>query len=86
MNSEVPLDEPPKTSFAREKDISLADFVYQHLRKNVRAGAYKLGHRLRESDLAKELNVSRTPIREALRRLASDGLVEVANSRGEMFI
>jgi DNA-binding GntR family transcriptional regulator len=52
----------------------------------IRSGAFRPGDRLREAELAAQLNVSRTPIREAIRRLASDGLVEVAPSRGVMFI
>ena len=67
-------------------NLSRADFVYQHLRHGIRSGDFRPGDRLREAELAAKLNVSRTPIREAIRRLASDGLVEVAPSRGVMFI
>ena len=68
------------------RNISRADFVYQRLRLGIGSGEFRPGDRLREAELATQLNVSRTPIREAIRRLASDGLVEVAPSRGVMFI
>ena len=75
-----------KAPSSAEGNLSRADFVYQHLRDGVRSGRFHPGDRLREADLADQLAVSRTPIREALRRLVSDGLVEVASSRGVMFI
>jgi DNA-binding GntR family transcriptional regulator len=75
-----------RSTSSRGGNQSLADFVYRHLRDAVRSGRYSAGDRLREADLAAQLSVSRTPIREAIRRLVSDGLVEVAASRGVMFI
>lgn len=71
---------------AGERNISRAEFVYQRLRLGIRSGEFRPGDRLREAELAAQLNVSRTPIREAIRRLASDGLVEIAPSRGVMFV
>jgi DNA-binding GntR family transcriptional regulator len=41
-----------------------------------------MGARLGEAELASLLNISRTPIREALRRLSADGLVELESNRG----
>jgi DNA-binding GntR family transcriptional regulator len=67
-----------------EENLSRADFVYQRLRQGIRSGEFRPGDRMREADLATRLNVSRTPIREAIRRLASEGLLEVASSRGVM--
>ncbi|KJC50537.1 hypothetical protein UP09_05340 [Bradyrhizobium sp. LTSP885] len=69
-----------------DQNLSRADYVYKWLRLSIRSGKFKLGDRLREVDLAEQLNVSRTPIREAIRRLISDGLVEGALSRGVMLI
>jgi DNA-binding GntR family transcriptional regulator len=55
--------------------------VYARLRENIVNGRYAPGAPLVETTLAAEFNVSRTPIREALRRLEQDGLVE-RGSRG----
>ncbi len=56
--------------------------VYQQLKQNIFNGAYQPGQRLQEMELAATLNVSRSPIREALRKLAADGLVEEFPNRG----
>ncbi len=45
-------------------------------------GTFRPGDKLGEADLAARLDVSRTPVREALRRLAADGLVEIIPNRG----
>lgn len=50
--------------------------VYQRLRDRILEGSYEAGAALTETTLALDLSVSRTPIREALRRLEQDGLVE----------
>ena len=50
--------------------------VYERLKRAIHRGELKPGERLVEQRLAKELGVSRTPIREALYRLEQDGLVE----------
>lgn len=60
----------------------LADQIYQRLRFQLRAGAFAPGERMVESNLAQELAVSRSPVREALNRLAADGLME---TRGNGF-
>ena len=49
--------------------------VYQRLLEAIASGELRPGERLREVDLAKRLSVSRTPVREALKDLESDGLV-----------
>jgi len=61
---------------------SLPDFVYGRLRSEIRNQKLKPGDRLREADLAERLGVSRTPVREALKRLQADGLAQVAPPRG----
>ena len=65
---------------------SRAEFVYDAIRDAISHGEIKPGERLLETDLAARLKVSRTPIREALRRLISEGLITVAPSRGVMVI
>ena len=60
------------------KTISLADQVFEHLETDILSGKYKIGESLTESKLSLELGVSRTPIREALRRLEQEHLIEEA--------
>ncbi len=50
--------------------------AYEALIAALRAGTFAPGDRLREEDVAARLGLSRTPVREALRRLESDGIVE----------
>ncbi|HEU5023830.1 MAG TPA: GntR family transcriptional regulator [Spirillospora sp.] len=52
------------------------DVVYRRLRDLIVAGRYTPGERLTELSVSAALEVSRTPVREALRRLEGDGLVE----------
>lgn len=59
-----------------------AGMAYDRLRAALLAGVYPEGERLGEVELAAAFEVSRTPVREALRRLASEGLVEVEPNRG----
>lgn len=59
-----------------------ADRVYDAIRLAVVEGRYPPGMRLVEQRLAEELDVSRTPIREALRRLEAEGLIVVERHRG----
>ncbi len=49
--------------------------AYRHLLAEIRSGLLPPGARLRETDLADRLGISRTPVREAIRQLEADGLV-----------
>lgn len=59
-----------------------SDQAYDALRHAILQSEYAVGERLREAAIADELGISRTPVREALRRLDADGLVEVRANRG----
>lgn len=61
---------------------SVVDRVYAALRSRILVGEIAHGTRLRQEALAAELGVSRTPLREALRRLTAEGLVEFHPNRG----
>ena len=61
---------------------SVVDLAYAAIRERIVAGALPRGARVHQQDLAVELGVSRTPVREALRRLAAEGLVEMRTNRG----
>lgn len=60
----------------------LKELVYLELKHKILTGEIGSQTRLMEIDLAEKMNVSRTPIREAIRRLAADGLVKVEPRRG----
>jgi len=60
---------------------ALSDQVYRHLLGEILSGGLASGALLREPELAATLGVSRTPIREALGRLAQDGLLEIKPNR-----
>lgn len=60
----------------------LGDAVYQSLSRALKRGQIPTDTSLVEADLARAMEVSRTPVREALRRLEQDGLVVAANGRG----
>lgn len=59
----------------------LRESVYQQLRDWIVRGILEPGEQLRDQQLAQRLGVSRTPVREALRRLEDEGLVETAKNR-----
>lgn len=61
---------------------SLHEAVVDRLRDMVVEGEIPAGDRLNESHLAEQLGVSRTPIREAIKLLASEGLLDLAIGRG----
>jgi DNA-binding GntR family transcriptional regulator len=58
----------------------LAEQIYHRIRHQLRTGAFAPGERMVESSLAQQLSVSRSPVREALSRLAADGLLESRSS------
>ena len=56
---------------------SLADTVYRSIKEKILNHEFPRGARIRDEELSKQLGVSRTPIRQAIRSLIRDGLVEV---------
>lgn len=56
--------------------------AYRALREDILTGMRPAGTRLREEQLAEDYGLSRTPVREAIRRLQADGLVQVVPNRG----
>lgn len=61
---------------------SLRDQVFQKLRKDILNGKYQAGDELVENTLGKEMGVSRTPVREAIRQLELEGLVQLIPNKG----
>jgi DNA-binding GntR family transcriptional regulator len=72
--------EPPKPERRGATGQGVVDF----LSDAIRGGRFAPGQRLVEVDLTRELGVSRGPVREALRRLAAEGLIEVVPNRGAL--
>lgn len=62
--------------------LPLRDVVFKTLRQGILTGELKPGERLMEIHLAKRLGVSRTPIREAIRKLELEGLVIMVPRKG----
>ena len=67
------LQTPPEDAVARPLQ---GDSAYERLRSEIREGTLKPGTRLTETELAERLAISRTPVREAIRRLEAEGLVD----------
>nr|WP_198508785.1 GntR family transcriptional regulator [Polynucleobacter brandtiae] len=70
---------PPSTQ-------NLPEVTFQKLKALLVEGVITPGSKLNERELAEQLHVSRTPIREAIRRLAADGLVELITNRGAIAV
>jgi DNA-binding GntR family transcriptional regulator len=67
---------------SQEATASRVDSTYEHIRHGILSGAYAPGTPLRLHTLAAEAGVSMIPVREALRRLASERLVLITPNRG----
>ncbi|RDE19829.1 GntR family transcriptional regulator [Motiliproteus coralliicola] len=63
---------------------SRSEHAYQQLRASIHSGQLEAGSRIREAELADRFGISRTPIREAIRRLESEGLVCSSTHKGMM--
>ena len=59
------------------KTVSLADQIFMELENNILTGVYAIGEVFTETSFSEKLGVSRTPIREAIRRLEQEHLVDI---------
>jgi DNA-binding GntR family transcriptional regulator len=66
----------------RRQPKTLVDRVYHEIQSKILNNTWATGHQALEQELAHELGVSRTPVREALMRLERDGLVKVVPRHG----
>lgn len=67
------------------KSISIADQIFEQLERDILTGKYPRGEVLSELRLSAELGVSRTPVREAIRRLEQENILE-ESGRGVVVI
>jgi DNA-binding GntR family transcriptional regulator len=64
------------------RESALVDDLAERIRQRITAGEFPIGMQLRQAALANEFKVSRTPVREALRKLQAGGLITVTPHRG----
>ena len=64
-------------NFEIQSHRPLRELVYEELRNLILSGEIKPGTRMMEIELADSMGVSRTPIREAIRKLEKEGLVTI---------
>ncbi|UDM53569.1 GntR family transcriptional regulator [Cupriavidus sp. MP-37] len=74
-----PLPPPSLPRLARPR---LHDTVVEHLRQFIVEGVFAPGTKLNERELCETLGISRTPLREALKVLAAEGLIDLLPNRG----
>ena len=72
----------PRNAAAMADVGTLVDTAYQDIRRRILDNIWSPGYQALEQDIASQLGMSRTPVHEALTRLAKEGLVEVAPRRG----
>ena len=77
MNLEWPIE-----TRCRQAVMKGSDKAYEIIRERLVGGHYKPGTQLKEEPLARELNLSRTPVRAALKRLVEDGLATTDAGQG----
>ena len=62
--------------------LTLKDHVYNFIAKEIISGALSPNEKINENEIVKKMNISRTPVREALIRLASEGLLQNVPRKG----
>lgn len=62
--------------------VSLSEDVYRKIRENIFNGTFSVGMRINEVSLSKDLHVSRTPVRIALKRIFDEGLLDYSRNQG----
>jgi len=76
------LRKPSLQAISLKNVTSIRERVFEYLKAGVLSGHLNPGERLTEEHLAKEMGVSRTPVREALHKLESEGLIKPLETRG----
>lgn len=82
VSTKARATERPSLLAIVDSDVSAVDHVIESLKAGIRHGRYVPGQRLIEPDMMREFGVSRGSVREALRCLEADGLVQIEFYRG----
>ena len=69
-------------NFDLQNHKPLREIVYEELKRQILKGEIAPGHRMMEVELADDMGVSRTPVREAIRKLEKEGLVTIEPRKG----
>lgn len=77
----IPYPETGSIDIPEKKTLSKSDQTYFHIRELILSATLPPGHRVNEDELAEKLHTSRTPVREAMRRLSNDGLITIYPKR-----
>lgn len=75
-----------KHSDVPKSNVPISSNLFSQLQKDILTGKLKPGQKLTEQAICKEYKVSRTPVREALRQLETEGLVENILNRGAFVV
>lgn len=70
------------TIYPGTQAVTAEEEAYRHIHSAIRLGRYRAGDRLVPETIAAEIGTSRMPVREAFRRLATEGLVAIRPNRG----
>ncbi|WP_414444826.1 GntR family transcriptional regulator [Burkholderia sp. 22PA0099] len=81
MQNDTPAS-PPRAVLPPVERQRLHDTVVEHLRNFIVEGTLEPGQKLNEREICEMLGISRTPLREALKVLEAEGLVDIAPNRG----
>src|SRR5262245_432277 len=85
MNARLSARNDEDTALELLRSTSLATVIQEKIERMILEGELVAGQHLNELALAQSLGVSRSPVREACRKLEQAGLVEIINNRG-MFV
>lgn len=78
----MPTDSGLTDGAGPAREAALVDDLAERIRQRITSGEFPIGMQLRQAALANEFKVSRTPVREALRKLQAGGLITVTPNRG----
>jgi DNA-binding GntR family transcriptional regulator len=82
QNSDIEAGLTPPPLMPKVERQRLHDTVVEHIRRFIVEGVLEPGKKLNERELCETLGISRTPLREALKVLAAEGLIDIEPNRG----